>query len=165
MKDELKYIFSNVNEWLKFAEAKHAGIIVFNSAIIIGVITSYKDFGHFDKCFSIISIFILGISVFGSLIAQFPETSNFIIRYENIENPNLYFFGHLAVIKQNNFIDEFKKTFPTFNPDNLDKQLINQILVNSKIALSKYTIFKWCSYTTIIGIGILSLSTLIKIWQ
>ena len=37
MTERLNIIFLNVNEWLKFAELKHAVIIAFNGAAIFGI--------------------------------------------------------------------------------------------------------------------------------
>ncbi len=92
MKDELKYIFGNVNDWLKYAEAKHAGLLVLNSAIIIGLISSYSK-GFFYKYPVFISVIIFGISIFISLIAQYPKTSNYLIRYKKSIHPtNRVFF-------------------------------------------------------------------------
>lgn len=164
MNDELKYIFGNVNEWLKFSEAKHAGLIVLNSAIIIGVISSYSNFSAFEKIPTVISLSFLGISIFLSLIAQFPITSNYLIRENpSIQNLNIYFFGDLSKISENDFVTEFKKTAPNFNPSNSEKNLINQILVNSKVTASKFLVFKFCCYISTFGIGLLGVSTLIKI--
>lgn len=164
MNDELKYIFGNINEWLKFSEAKHAGIIVLNSAIIIGVISSYSNFSGLEKIPTVISLSILGISIFLSLIAQFPVTSNFIIRNKAPkQNPNIYFFGDLSKISENDFIAEFKKSYANFNPSSSESNLINQILVNSKITASKFLLFKYCCYLSTFGIGLLGISTIIKI--
>ncbi len=160
MKDELKYIFGNVNEWLKFSEAKHAGLIVLNSAIIIGILSSTKM--PFEKWTTIISLSVFTISIVASLISQFPKTSNFLVRYENIQNPNIYFFGDLAKIKMTDFITEFKNSFPNFNANQSDKNLINQILINSKITSAKYKIFKFCCWLTVFGIGFLAFSSFLN---
>ena len=37
MSDQLQYIFDNINEWLKFAEAKHSGLIALSSAILLAI--------------------------------------------------------------------------------------------------------------------------------
>ncbi|MCR9154388.1 MAG: DUF5706 domain-containing protein [Bacteroidetes bacterium] len=164
MNSELKYIFGNVNEWLKFSEAKHAGLIVLNSAIIIGVVSAYSNISVFEKAPAIISLSVLGISIFLSLVAQFPITSNFLIREDSSnQNPNIYFFGDLSKISESDFISEFKKSNTSFNATASDKNLINQILVNSKITASKFLIFKFCCYLSTFGIGLLGISTIIKI--
>ena len=161
MKDELKYIFANVNEWLKFAEAKHAGLIVLNSAIIIGV--SSSDSKLFENWAVYVSLIALGLSILLSLLSQFPVTSNFLVRYKEKESPNIYFFGDLAEIKMNDFITEYKKSFSDFDANSADKHLINQILVNAKITSTKFLIFKFCCWLSVFGLGVLGISTLMKL--
>jgi hypothetical protein len=41
MNEDLKYILDKVNDLLKFAETKHAGLVVFNSAFILGILSVY----------------------------------------------------------------------------------------------------------------------------
>ena len=164
MNNEIKYIFQNVNEWLKFAEAKHAGIIVLNSAIILGVLTTYSNVQVLEKNSTCISLFILGVSIFLSLASQFPVTSNIMFgNSKSKANPNIYFFGDLAKISESDFVNEFNKSFNGFTPTSAEKDLINQILVNSKITSSKFFLFKICCYISVFAIGLLGLSTIIKI--
>ncbi|UPT69332.1 MAG: hypothetical protein M0D53_08840 [Flavobacterium sp. JAD_PAG50586_2] len=91
-KSELKYMFANVNEWLKFAEAKHAGLIILNTALVIGILSSYGTIKHcLLKPSIVVGIICFGLSVFISIISQFPVTQNAIFRKSTIANPNLYF--------------------------------------------------------------------------
>ena len=50
MTDRLKYIFENVNNWLTFAEAKNAGLIALDAAIMMGLITwdRFQRTNYFD---------------------------------------------------------------------------------------------------------------------
>ena len=43
MEDKLKDIFENVNNWLKFAEAKNATIVAGNGLLIFGICRLLKD--------------------------------------------------------------------------------------------------------------------------
>ena len=61
------------------------------------------------------------------------------------------------------FIDEFKKKDNNFNPTKLDTDLINQILVNARITQAKFGFFKFASYLTAFGSGLIGLSAIIKI--
>jgi hypothetical protein len=163
MKNELKYILGIINDLQRFAEAKHAGLIVLNSAIIIGVLSSFSNIHIYEKYSVIISLSLLGISIFGSLIAQFPVTSNVHNTSQSINGPNLYYFEHLSKISINEFINEFIISYPSFIADNSDQNIINQILVNAKITSTKFFVFKYCIYTSTLGIGLLGISTLIKV--
>src|SRR5690554_7337941 len=43
MKEHLEYIFSNVNDWLKFAEAKSATLLAANGVVLFGILRLVKD--------------------------------------------------------------------------------------------------------------------------
>jgi hypothetical protein len=161
---EIKYIFGNINEWLKYAEAKNGGLIVFNSALIIGILSSYSSCNHLlFKPSIVVGMISFGVSIFLSLLSQFPVTQNLIQNSKSLVNPNIYFFGHLSQLNVDKFIDEFKAVYATFVPTKFDKDLINQIIVNSKITATKFLIFKYSTYITVFGIGIIGVSSIIKI--
>ena len=163
-KSELKYIFANINEWLKFAEAKHGGLIVLNAGLVVGILSSYTNIQNFIfKPTILIGTICFGISVFLSIISQFPVTQNIFYNKKVITNPNLYFFGHLSHLNNQIFIDEFKKVDTDFTPSKFDADLINQILVNARIAQAKFGFFKFASYLTAFGSGTIGFSSIIKI--
>ncbi len=163
-KTELKYIFSNVNEWLKFAEAKHGGLIVLNAGLVVGIISSYSNIQNFtNKLSLLIGIICLGTSVFISIISQFPVTQNLFFNKKDLTNPNLYFFGDLSHLDDVSFISHYQKNDTAFNPNQFDKSLINQILINARITQSKFSLFKFASYITALGFGLIGLTTIIKV--
>lgn len=163
-KAELKYIFSNINDLLKFGEAKHGGLLVLNSALVIGIISSYGTLAHLTiKPILLLGIISFGLSVSLSIISQFPITHNIIFDKKDLAHTNIYFYGHLAQIDFDQFIATYKLADSKFDPNKFDIDLINQILVNSRIARAKFIIFKFASYCTAFGFGIIGLSTIIKI--
>ncbi len=166
-KSELKYIFANINEWLKFAEAKHGGLVVLNAGLVVGILSSYSNIQNFtNKTTLLVGMICFGISVFISIISQFPVTQNLFYNKKDIQNPNFYFFGHLSHLDSNSFISEYQKIDTDFEPNKFDNDLINQILVNSRIANSKFNLFKIASYITAFGSGLIGLTTIIKvIWH
>lgn len=50
LKDDLKYIFENVNHWLGVAEAKNVGLLAFNIAFIAALLSS----NIFSKYFTLL---------------------------------------------------------------------------------------------------------------
>jgi hypothetical protein len=166
-KSELKYIFSNINEWLKFAEAKHGGLVVLNAGLIVGILSSYSNINNFtNKTTLLIGMVCFGISVFVSIISQFPVTQNLFYSKKDIKNPNLYFFGHLSNLDNDTFISEYQKNDNDFKPTKFDNDLINQILVNARITQSKFSLFKFATYMTAFGSGLIGLTTILKvIWH
>ena len=71
MKDELNRIFSNVNDWLKFAETKNAGLVVFNSAAIFGIMQAFPAENTF-VVFKWLMILLFGISICISIYTFLP---------------------------------------------------------------------------------------------
>jgi len=166
-KTELKYILATVNDMLKFAEAKNGGLIIFNSGLVIGILSSYNNIhSAVYKWVILFGIVCFGVSVFLSIISQFPKTENIFFNKENIAKPNLYFFEHLSNLDEAGFIDAFKEEEKKFDASGLDKLVINQILVNARIAQTKFTIFKFAIVPTCIGAGAIALTTIFKaIWH
>ena len=139
-KPELKYIFANINDWLKFGEAKHGGLIILNSGLVIGILSSYSNIQPFiSKPTVLIGVICFGLSVFLSIVSQFPVTQNLFFNKKTLNNPNLYFFGHLSHLDNESFIDEYKTVDAGFAPSKFDTDLINQILVNSSLIFIYFT--------------------------
>jgi hypothetical protein len=155
MKETLKTIFDNVNEWLKFAEAKHAGLIILNITIIFGIATIHKDYKEIIPLILIlVPILFLFISIILTLISFFPKTKNKLTNSKKVNSINLYYFGSLKNCTEVDFKHELTKVNAAYNFDKFDNDLINQILVNSNIACSKYTLFKSAIISTIIGLAV-----------
>jgi hypothetical protein len=163
MKEDLKDIFQNVNEWLKFAEAKHAGLIVLNSGLVFGILTVYSAFAqHLHWSLIILSLLFLGTSIFLTLISLYPRTYKNIISTKKIKNPNLYFNGSIAQLNIEDFKTEICKTHPEHNFTALEDNLICQIIINSKIASTKYLLFRYAVICTTIGVSLPILRIILK---
>ncbi|MBR5597605.1 MAG: hypothetical protein IKW30_09395 [Lachnospiraceae bacterium] len=67
VKEELKNIYSDVSEWLKYAEVKHAGILVFWTALVVAAFSVDKFYNLTDE----LQIYILLAMVLGILINIF----------------------------------------------------------------------------------------------
>ncbi len=161
---ELKYIFSNINDWLKFAEAKHGGLIALNSGLVFALLSKDNDIQLIiDHIIVIAGVFVFILSIGFSIASQFPRTKNIFKNNKAIPLPNLYFFGDLSYLDNESFINAFKKIDENFTTNKLDDALLNQILVNARIVTTKFKIFKFASYLTAFGIALISLGFLIKI--
>jgi hypothetical protein len=149
---------------LKFAEAKHGGLIVLNAGILAGILSGFSNIQNLIyKPIILIGMICFCISVFISIISQFPVTQNIFYERKTVPNPNLYFYGHLSNIDNQKFIEEFKKMDDSFKPTKFDINLINQILVNARITQAKFDFFKIASYLTAFGFGLIGFSSIIKI--
>lgn len=164
LRQELKYILTLINDWLKYAEAKHGGLIILNSGLVIGILSSYGNIqSYISKLPTLFGLVCFGISVFLSILSQFPVTKNIFYLSNEVINPNLYFFGNLSQMDEKSFISELSKIESSFQPGKMDKDLINQILINSRITNNKLTIFKFASYLTAFGAGLIGISSVVKI--
>jgi len=170
--DQLHKIFDNVNNWLKFAEAKNLGLLTVNSAIIFGV----SKFGNSPDVLSSYSYWVLTFflimsslvclsslmpvlelsnldSETGKLISQFNEIFKKEIPEPKDDEKNIYYYGHIKFCDGNKFEKIFiKKTSTIISLSDSDKDLVAQITMNSRISWTKYSFFKTASYLTLMGI-------------
>lgn len=164
----LQKIFSNINEWLKFAEAKNFGLITLNAATVFGLSQTTFEANSTIKIvgFYVLTPFLF-FSLFFSLISLFPILSkiekgnklkgilswlsNFIDKEKKFEN--IHYFGYLRTLKKSQFISEFKlKTNSSEEFATYEVELVSQILYNSRIAWLKYQLFKIAGFFTLVGI-------------
>lgn len=156
--DQLQKIFSNVNEWLKFAEAKNFGLLSLNAAIVFGFTqTNFHDGSIIKKAgFYVFGIFAL-LSFLIALLSLFPIVSridkgtnakSFIRKFSNwIDEEkkleNIHFYGYLKSIDVFEFETKFLNKIGSIDPfTQYEKELATQIIYNSRITWLKYQLFK-----------------------
>jgi hypothetical protein len=172
--EQLYKIFSNVNDWLKFAEAKNFGLLTLNAAIVFGLtqITFSNDSVIKIVAFCVFVPFSI-LSFIPCLISLFPIVtkiesknkkgqirksmkiidylSNIIDKDKSFEN--IHFYGYLKDLKEDKFEKEFlkkigsKEEFTTY-----ETELVTQILYNSRITSLKYKFFKIGAFIFFVGI-------------
>jgi hypothetical protein len=169
--EELLYkIFNNVNEWLKFAEAKNFGLLTLNAAIIFGasqtnfadgstiaksVFYGFGPFALFSFLIALISLFpILSTIEKGDYVKSWIDNfSNWIEKEKKFEN--IHFYGYLKGIDETEFEAKFimKNGLPaTTSFSQYDRELVTQILYNSRITSLKYQFFKISANLFLFGI-------------
>lgn len=152
--NQLYKIFDNVNDWLKFAEAKNAMIIAFNGASIYGITQTFnldciKNY-EFMMNYLIFVIILLVFSTICSLISFAPRVN--IIKggyYASRGTPNVLFFEYLKTKSNIEIIKEVtgvtdENTFIT-----IEKHIAEQIKQNAIIASKKYSYFTIAVWLTI----------------
>lgn len=140
MYEKLKDIFTNVNEWLKFAEAKHAGLIVLNSGTIFGLLSVQASLTAWVLIFSILFV---GASLYTSFASMFPLKLKSIEDKKDFDQINVYFSGDLARLGKDDLkviLLKQMKGHHTF--DGMEEDLIEQIIINARVAARKYFLFK-----------------------
>lgn len=156
LKDDLKYIFGNVNHWLGVAEAKNAGLLAFNIAFISALLSS----DIFSKCFTlevIILIFFL-ISTTISLIALTPLTAKIKLKKPRINsNDNPLFFQDIIKYEYTDYLDYVKNRYHTSNDlcGKCEMDLAQEIVENSKNACVKYNLFKKALFLDVMAVVII----------
>jgi hypothetical protein len=164
MKNEIKFIFQNIIEWLKFAEAKHAGLLFLNSGVMFGILSVLNNTNNlFPILIIYFSLFCFGLSMIFSIVSLYPVTHNKMNFRKKIESPNLYFTSHLSTLDVPDLKSEMSKIYPEYLFDKFDEDLLNQIIVNSAITTRKYKIFKLSIIPTSAGLGILLITLILKI--
>lgn len=146
--ETLESIFNNVNEWLKFAEAKNAILIALTGASLtaaIGYLCGDNPATSFYVklyLFNFLIFSFLGISL--SLISFLPQTKLSWLWREGRkkDNPNYFFFGDLACFTPGDLIDFLYKDNNSTSLSTLRKNLASQIITNSKICRRKFHFFK-----------------------
>lgn len=163
MKDDLKnsseienkllYIFSNVNDWLKFAEVKNAGLIAFLIAAISGLLgftASFQQLNQSIKFGLLFCVFFLVVSCLISLFTFSPKLDRLEIIFfakesEILESDNLLFFGDLAKYDADSLTSIIAKKYFEIDlkkPSQIHTDIAEQIIINSKIAVAKFRFFK-----------------------
>lgn len=172
MKEDLKYIFANTNDWLKFAEAKHGALITFNIATIFGVfqlvdkLKSTED--GYKIAFAMVIVIII-IAVMVSLYAFFPVTSikTDCLSQSDFDSKktslNILYYGHIHNLKDSQLIELYDiTTNNTTIPSGLEQKIAHQIVNNACITNQKFLFFKWAGYITWLGVFGFSLLLFLK---
>lgn len=143
-------------DWLKFAEAKNAGLLTGNLVSIFGV--SKLEFFSGAHVYSwawwyyTSIVFFCGLSALCCLLSIVPqiEIPWFWLSTDKYPPGNLVFFGSIANQSPENYSRKLQEEtgceFKRF-----EKDLAEQIVVNSKIARRKFSSFKVSAWLTLSG--------------
>jgi len=154
-------IFKNVNDWLKFAEAKNAMLIGLNGAILVGISQiNNHSFFNFNPFFwngyiSIIQILLM-FSMVISILSFVPKLHMKVGFYTSSEVKNLWFFESLKSMTNDQILEQIANT-DTKKANKVDKDLAEQIKQISIIASSKYLLFTvavWFLISSLISIPV-----------
>jgi hypothetical protein len=160
MDEKLNHIFSNINDWLKYAEAKTATLIAGNGALIFGFsrlslsehVNCYVSYYlMFCSLLSLISLSICLLSIIPALNMPWESKPS-----GTLENDNLLFFGHVAKYSPLSYLTKLADKIGEKNIafTGYQKDLAFQIIINSTIANRKYTYFNtaiWFTMSAVIS--------------
>ncbi len=153
MSDKIQILqneLSKVNEWIKFAEQKFTLLSTYYALLITFLIWNRSDFVflNLNNCdyitLWILLIFILSIIVWITflLISVYPN-----INTNNLSCKNFFYFWSISSMEIWDFIKWYKKLSNTEK----EKQILEQIYINSTIAnykmknIKKSSLILWIS--------------------
>jgi hypothetical protein len=157
MEQKLKEVFSTVNDFLKFAEAKNGALIAFNSGAVWASLSFLKDCNDTGIIFTFSSFALMNIV---SLIIAFWS---FIAITDNTtkggqsahHDDNLAFFGHIAKLHEDELIKAISTKYNIASSnESIEKDIANQIVINSRITLRKFKLFNTAIKLTLASIFI-----------
>lgn len=162
METKLKFIFENVNGWLKYIETKNAALLTLSSAIVVCLLQSLKSIDNISQpiYYSIIYFLMIfsisAIRVLWSFVAQLKKIQN-----DNTDcyiSHNLIFYGDIYKFDAEQYLNRLyeKYTDDKVVPQPLpayEIDLANQIIINSYLAMRKGTLFNNTVYFIIISIS------------
>jgi len=160
MEDRLRYVLSNVNEWLKFAEAKNAALLAANSAVVIGALrlADGKVFlfplAEYYFHFSIAMVSLGGLICLLSFMPRL-DIPWLLPTALSRDKDNLVFYGHISGYDPPAYVKALHhqsgNVVKTVDP--FEEDLAEQAIINSRIALKKYHLFNialWLDVTAVL---------------
>lgn len=168
----LEYIFDNVNDWLRFAEAKNGTLLALNSVFSFGIVrvifTSHLE-GAFFYWLTICATFLL-ISALVCLLSFLPKLSigltKRVASSAMVQNANPIYFGDIAKLETSDdylqYLLERKIVEDKVKDDLFALAIVGQTFVNSKIAVEKYGYF--VTAVTLTALALLLMLVLMYLW-
>ncbi|MBH8566669.1 hypothetical protein I8748_31720 [Nostoc sp. CENA67] len=178
---KLLVIFQNVNEWLRFAEAKNAVLLAFAGAGMTATITLLATAQNLPNSLRVglllttsllcICAFLCSLSFLPKtnlerlLLVQTKQAKNSNIQLNNTDN--FYYFGHLYKYNPTQLLDMLNKHYfeekLSIRYKKEYKDIASQITINSEITFIKFQIFTYALYSLIASIIVIPCSIIISL--
>lgn len=163
MNEQLKYLFANVNDWLKFIEAKNTALIALNGAAALGltqvVNNSIKnEIVNYFIIYWLIPLLVLSLITSLVAITTFAHKLSGYSYVKRLRSKNLLYYGYISSLTIAVFTAKLRHSQFYYNngsPYTLTKAdylLINQIHTNSKIAFGKNRLFQYALFLSIFAV-------------
>lgn len=139
---------NRTDDWLKFAENKNALLLATNSGLFFGLLKLYTD----EK--TVVYLLPLGVIILSSIICSLSfipkiKVSGFYSNNSKNEKDNLLYFGDISKYTPVEYLEML-----SLEINQLNNYYANQIVVNSQIALTKFTLFNYAIKLSIFAIFI-----------
>lgn len=140
-------IYSDVKEWLKFAESKNAALLALNSATFFGIIRIFtKDFNELTStCLGKLMFICLIVSFLVSLTSFYPRKAKHNSKTSISLDSNLLFYGNIVNASPKKIYFLFNRKYLQFNKKYLRDSDVDKYISDlcfQIYALSYLTVFK-----------------------
>jgi hypothetical protein len=157
---------SRTIDFVKFAETKHAALLTFSSAWIIGVINLLTGSAALPLGYNVAFCIALPLFAIGGLICISSFVPQVLARFHASDDDakSLLYWGHIAEIPVARYHERVTERYkPQENQSVTERYLDDlcvQISVNAKVAARKFTLFNTAAGFVLGAIFILSLPPL-----
>ena len=138
--------YTRVTDWLKYAEAKNAVLVAFDSTVSLafaGFLLNKMEIAFIPVWYLKLSVilFIGGAAI--SLISFLPLLAQFKLdKKQHHDQINPLFFADIAKLTEGEYEELLLERYSSVKEfSQYEKDLINQIIYNSKIAVIKFRVF------------------------
>lgn len=155
--DDLTNTLGSVNQWLKFAEAKNGVVVAATGAALWGalrMIVSGEVRWYLTIYLLVLVAFFLAafvVSLLSFLPKLYPPPA---LEQPDANDGNLLYFGHLATLSKELLIERYREA-ACVKADDITKihwMYADQIIVNSRITLAKFSMFTTSAKLLLYGI-------------
>jgi len=166
--EHLLTVLAMVNDWLKFAEAKNAGLIALAGLSLTGLLSYVAQVNKFIYGAAILlvagAVLWLGSLMLGMFsfmpqrTAVKPKTP---LREQVDDTDNLYYFGHLASYSSETLLVALNGNEQEGSlRERFVRNLADQVIINSRITVNKLDLFDlaarwWVAGTFFVSAGVL----------
>lgn len=166
LEELLDKVFSNVNSWLNFAEAKNAA----NIALVVACIAAIFSLNNMNVLLYSMCI-LFAFSGICSMISFLPRLGDKVVKkfprlaakakekkVKNDENDNLLFFEEIKKYSGNEYAKQVSKRYLQKNKKNFSRyqlDLANEIVYNADIVSRKYKLFRVAAYLDVVAFMLL----------
>lgn len=158
MDEKLNYIFSNINDWLKYAEAKSATLLAGNAGLIFGASKMAKTFSV-DGCLAIYCAICITLCLLSLTLCLLSFVPALKMPWESkpsgvSDDDNILYFFDIAKYTPIAYMNKLAKklNLDNFTYSDYQKDIASQIITNSVIAKRKYMYFKIAIWLTVFAV-------------
>lgn len=156
MKQLLKEVYQDCIDKQKIAEAKNAGLVAFNGAVMLTIINLLinNKLNCIFQFYLIFALFCILVSIILNLAALCSILKHKGLKKSKQYNDNLLYFGTIANYSHVDYLNIIKTNYGfDENQSIYHHDLAKQIIINSQISLRKFNLFNTAIKWTMAGIA------------